>query len=261
MIEIGNTLREARTRQGLTIHDAEEATKIRTRYLQALEQEDYEVIPGSTFVMGFMRTYASYLGLDADALVEEYISRYDPGFLDAHRIPPTKLRSRRSSALGRRSNYVLVAIVALVIILLLAWIGWGNRRNSPATMEATTAVTTTQSGRSVTTGGSSSGQGVTTSLTSAESASGTAATGELTVVVKAQNDRCYLIVREDSAAGKTLYAQTLDENETVSFTAAKVLWMNIANPSALVMEINGRQQEVPEPYGTFRVTAAGLERL
>ena len=72
------------------------------------------------------------------------------------------------------------------------------------------------------------------------------------MVVKAQNDRA-LIVRETRLL-EDAYAQTLDENETVSFTAAKVLWMNIANPSALVMEINGRQQEVPEPYGTFPVT-------
>ena len=49
-----------------------DATKIRTRYLEALEQDDYEVIPGATFVKAYLRNYATFLRLDADALVEEY---------------------------------------------------------------------------------------------------------------------------------------------------------------------------------------------
>ena len=270
MIEIGNTLREARTRQGLSIHDAEEATKIRTRYLQALEEEDFEVIPGSTFVMGFMRTYASYLGLDADMLVEEYRNRYDPRYLDAHRLPTTRVRTRSARPPSSRSNYVVVAILALIIILVLAWIGWGNRTKSPATME-TPSTTTTRSVSTTTLSGAAvtdATTAVTTTATTGEGAGDASEgdnhaqdQGELTVVVEAQNDRCYLMVREDSGSGRTLYSQTLNENEEVTFTTDDVLWMNIANPSAVVLVINGSRHEVPEPYGIFKVTAAGLERL
>ena len=59
MSEIGNSLREARIRQGLSIKDVEAATKIRGKYLEALEQDDFEVLPGPTYVKGFLRTYAS----------------------------------------------------------------------------------------------------------------------------------------------------------------------------------------------------------
>lgn len=271
MIEIGKTLREARTRQGLSIHDAEDATKIRTRYLQALEQEDFEIIPGSTFVMGFLRTYATYLGLDADSLVDEYRNRFDPRFLDPHKLPTgTRTRSRPSRPASRSSNYVLVAIIALVLILLLAWIGWGNRRGSSATMEtpvSTTSTTASSSALPADASRSPSTQDATTAGTSEQAAAGTtttrvaSATGGLTVEVTAKNDRCYLIVRDGSATGKTLYSQTLNENETITFEAKAALWMNIANPSAIVMKINGTSHEVPEPYGIFKVTAAGLERL
>ena len=65
--EIGNTLREARIRKGLSIKDVEDATKIRSKYLEALEEDDFEVLPGPTFVKGFLRTYAVFLKLDADA--------------------------------------------------------------------------------------------------------------------------------------------------------------------------------------------------
>lgn len=126
-MEIGKTLREARTRQGLSIHDAEDATKIRTRYLQALEQDDFETIPGSAFVMGFLRTYADYLGLDADTLVEEYRRQYDPRFLADHRIPTTEPQTHPRRRASRGSDYLVVAIVALIILLILAWIGWGDR--------------------------------------------------------------------------------------------------------------------------------------
>ena len=71
-LRIGNSLKEARTRAGLDIRTVEEQTKIRTRYLRALESEEWGVLPGHAYVKGFLRTYANLLGLDADALVDEY---------------------------------------------------------------------------------------------------------------------------------------------------------------------------------------------
>lgn len=133
MIEIGKTLREARTRQGLSIHDAEEATKIRSRYLQALEQDDFETIPGSTFVVGFLRTYATYLGLDADALVAEYLRQYDPRYLEPHRLPGPQVAPGRKGRAGRAPSYVIVAIIAIILIVVLAWLGWGSRGSTPRT--------------------------------------------------------------------------------------------------------------------------------
>jgi hypothetical protein len=78
MPEIGETLREARTRRRIDISDAEAATKIRAKYLRALENEEWSLLPGSTFVKTFLRTYADYLGLDGKILVEEYKVRFEP---------------------------------------------------------------------------------------------------------------------------------------------------------------------------------------
>ncbi|MBA2567065.1 MAG: helix-turn-helix domain-containing protein, partial [Thermoleophilaceae bacterium] len=72
MPPIGETLREARLRQGVDIAEVEQATKIRAKYLRALEAEEFDRLPGSTFVRTFLRTYAEYLGLDPQMLVEEY---------------------------------------------------------------------------------------------------------------------------------------------------------------------------------------------
>ena len=77
MPEIGQTLREARMRQRIDMTEVESATKIRAKYLRALENEEWDLLPGPTFVKSFLRTYAEYLDLDARSLVEEYRQRYE----------------------------------------------------------------------------------------------------------------------------------------------------------------------------------------
>jgi len=72
MAEIGVTLREARMRQRIDITDMEVRTKIRAKYLRALENEEWDLLPGPTYVRSFLRTYAEALDLDAKMIVEEY---------------------------------------------------------------------------------------------------------------------------------------------------------------------------------------------
>src|ERR1700737_5623162 len=72
MPEIGQSLREARMRAHIDVSEIEAQTKIRAKYLRALENEEWGLLPGPTFVKSFLRTYAQALGLDGKALVEEY---------------------------------------------------------------------------------------------------------------------------------------------------------------------------------------------
>ena len=71
-MRIGEVLKSARTRQSLDIRTVEEQTKIRIKYLRALEAEEWDVLPNPAYATGFLRTYAQLLGLDAEALVDEY---------------------------------------------------------------------------------------------------------------------------------------------------------------------------------------------
>ena len=77
MPEIGQTLRETRMRNRVDITEVEAGTKIRAKYLRALENEEWDLLPGPTFVKTFLRTYADYLGLDSRLLVEEYKQRFE----------------------------------------------------------------------------------------------------------------------------------------------------------------------------------------
>ena len=124
MFEIGNSLREARLRQGLDYVDIEQQTKIRSKYLKALEDEQFEVLPAPTFVKGFLRNYADALGLDGQLYVDEYNSRFVTGEEDVPLRP--RDYQRRPPPPGQRvqARGVLIAvggIAAVVAIVLAAW--------------------------------------------------------------------------------------------------------------------------------------------
>ena len=122
---IGDSLREARMRQRLDIADAEARTKIRAKYLRALENEEFGLLPGSTFVKTFLRTYAEVLGLDPHRLVEDYKARYEREELEPASLAPTPAapgRERRfggGGGGGPGGGTVLAAIVVGVLGLLL----------------------------------------------------------------------------------------------------------------------------------------------
>src|SRR5919204_689290 len=96
MQPIGERLREARMRQGRDIMEVEAATKIRAKYLRALENDEFSMLPGSTYVKSFLRTYAEYLGLDAQLLVEEFRAQHEPrGEGDISFAPPARAQPGR----------------------------------------------------------------------------------------------------------------------------------------------------------------------
>jgi hypothetical protein len=123
VFEIGNSLREARERQGLGYSEIELATKIRAKYIRALEEEDFTSIPGDAYIRGFLRTYAEYLGLDGDVYVDEYASRFITSWRDE--LPPQPERRRirsRERPLERRA--VLLVLAGIVVVTALVFAAW-----------------------------------------------------------------------------------------------------------------------------------------
>jgi cytoskeleton protein RodZ len=150
MPSIGDTLREARMRQRLDIADVEERTKIRAKYLRALENEEFGMLPGPTFVKTFLRTYSELLGLDPQRLLEEYRVRYESGDEVEHiqSLGPPNLardRRRRGPRVGAGSVLLLVVVAvvgALVAIGLLSEDDGGGDDGDQAADTATQTTTT-----------------------------------------------------------------------------------------------------------------------
>jgi hypothetical protein len=131
MPEIGETLREARMRAKIDVSEVEAATKIRAKYLRALENEEWGLLPGSTFVRSFLRTYADYLGLDSKLLVEEYrLSHEGPSELDLAPIAPNlgPERVRLPAPRLSRGWIVGLSLAGLVVLLIvLGSVGGGGK--------------------------------------------------------------------------------------------------------------------------------------
>src|ERR1700757_241941 len=122
MFEIGNSLRDARLRQGLDFPQVELATKIRGKYLRAIEEEQFDVLPAGTYVKGFLRAYAEFLGLDGQLYVDEYDSRFViDAFEDAPLRPRSPRRQREVSFERRAIVLALVGISALAALVIAAW--------------------------------------------------------------------------------------------------------------------------------------------
>src|SRR4051812_14109981 len=129
MPAIGDSLREARMRQHLDIADVEGRTKIRAKYLRALENEEFGMLPGPTFVKTFLRTYAEALGLDPQVLVEEYRATYEPREEAEHlqQLGPTAVARdrRRGGGIGPPPPrpWVLIGLAAVTLVGVLLVIG------------------------------------------------------------------------------------------------------------------------------------------
>jgi cytoskeleton protein RodZ len=146
MPPIGETLREARMRQRLDIADVEERTKIRAKYLRALENEEWGLLPGPTFVKTFLRTYAEVVGIDPHLLVEEYRVNHEPREeTDYPSLAPMSPGERRRAARRqpspppRRGLAAAAVVVALLAFLLaLGLLGEGDEDGGDADRAQTT---------------------------------------------------------------------------------------------------------------------------
>jgi cytoskeletal protein RodZ len=157
MPEIGATLREARMRARIDISEIEAETKIRAKYLRALENEEWALLPGPAYVRSFLRTYAEALDLDAKLLLEEYKLRHErPSDHDLMPIGAPRGRGRGRGGRGgggpmraREPRRIPPGLVIGVIVLLLVAAlfalggGFGGGDDDPGTAQTTTGRTTT----------------------------------------------------------------------------------------------------------------------
>jgi cytoskeletal protein RodZ len=146
MAEIGATLRETRMRARVDVSEIEAETKIRAKYLRALENEEWDLLPGPTFVRSFLRTYAQALGLDDKALVDEYRRIYEQPNEIEHQpavmaSPSRRLRSAPATRGPSRGYAIALGVVGLLIVLLV--VGLVSKKkggSSPKQLSGTSAL-------------------------------------------------------------------------------------------------------------------------
>jgi cytoskeleton protein RodZ len=159
MPEIGASLREARMRQRIDISEVEVETKIRAKYLRALENEEWDLLPGPTYVKSFLRTYAEALGLDGRLLVEEYKLRHER--LSDVELQPISPRSaqtaRRRRAGGGVPRWLVVSALLAGLVTALYFLGSDDDEPPSVARPTEPPPQTTGSGAQATGGGSAAG--------------------------------------------------------------------------------------------------------
>jgi cytoskeleton protein RodZ len=237
VFEIGNSLREARMRRGVEFAQAELATKIRGKYLRALEEEHFDVLPAETYVKGFLRTYAEFLGLDGQLYVDEYSSRFVVGEDEGRPLRPRRSQARPQRRSHRlESGVVLVALAAIGLVAALVIVAWrsgeGNKR---ASFDSAAPV-----------------------VKPAAKPSKQAAPRIARLIVTARDGNSLLEVHAGSAAGELLFQGTLLRGKSQPFSA-KRLWVDVAAPANVVFRLNGRKHRIPGTKArVLIVTAVGI---
>ncbi|MUG88323.1 helix-turn-helix domain-containing protein [Paenibacillus timonensis] len=133
MSELGQQLREARLARGLSLDDIQEMTKIRKRYLEAIEMGDYKVLPGSFYVRAFIKTYAETVGLDADELLAEHRQNV-PSSAPEPTMEPVIQKRRSRQHNERNSKWLSTTLmwsfaVLILIVIYMYFSVWGNNKD------------------------------------------------------------------------------------------------------------------------------------
>ena len=259
MAEIGSSLREARMRAHIDISEVEASTKIRAKYLRAIENEEWDLLPGAVYVKSFLRTYADYLGLDSRLLIDEFKRRYErpadhevrpiSGISrDRDRSPRERSSRRRPSPSFSISPRLVIAAALVVIVAALYVLGSGNSGNSTGN----NGIVSPNSGhhkKSTTAGHGHGGKTKTkTNPTTPQTRTTPAVVPKATLALVPTGTAVWVCVE---GPGKTLLipGQEFIAGDKIKTISAKKLWVALGNHT-VTATINGK------PYP---LTGAGSE--
>jgi hypothetical protein len=234
VFDIGTTLRDARTRQGLDFPELEELTKIRPKYLRALEDERFDILPAPTYVRGFLRSYAEALGLEPQPFVDEYNSRFTvgEGEEDHYAIRTRRVPTRRIERNGRESRIAVLALLGIAIVTALVIAAW--RFGGPSAEKVPGLAVQGQGG------------------------SIAAKRARVHLVVRAVSGSSWMEVRSGTVGGRLLFGGTLEPGGFKEFRGSR-LRLALADPRNVSVRVNGNRVDLPT--GTaFVVTASRITR-
>ena len=245
MFAIGDSLREARTRRGLSPADVQKGIRIRERYLTALEEEHWELLPGDAYAKGFLRTYAEFLGLDGNLYIDEYNSRSAHHDEEPPLVPQSLVPSHRSRrGLLRTLMALLVLGAAVAGFAALGMGGPSAPRAHVKTPAATHAVKAVQ-------------------VVAATQTPKTTAAAPLTktkALISTARGRSWLSIRTGGPNGAVVYQGVLAQGRSLRFWLGRSLWVRMGRPNDLDVLVGGRLvQGLPAVPANVLLTRSGAK--
>lgn len=262
MTEIGQTLKEAREKKGLTLDDLQQTTKIQKRYLIAIESENFDALPGDFYVRAFVQQYARVVGLDGEELLarleeETGIKADSPAAHEAStRTEAVRLeQAEKTDFLGKLMNYLPTIIIVIVVVAILGTIyvvALGNHSKNAGSSSSSSQTVSVSSDVKKNKKGSSSAKVSSSAKTSSKSAAkktekkANASTKQTITNVSANGSSFVYDVNNAASKGKLEF--------NVSGSAA---WSSVSANGSQVWQgtlEDGGSHTVDLPEGTTTVT-------
>jgi cytoskeleton protein RodZ len=256
--EIGRLLEQKRKERGLTLEEVEQATKIRKRYLTALERENYAILPDAVYARGFLKTYANYLGLDGEALSRQLKSstktRRERGInynlspesdFEKPLITPSGLREAQKRKVSTSAIVPLIgAVLALAAVIgALYFVGRGvqvtKEGKTPSGQSPPRQEQQNVAGREKPPEAGSAKEGAvgSTADEKPEAAKQSAPPDTLRVLVSVRERPSWILIRTD---GRAAYEQVAQPGFSKTFEAEQRLYIKSGDAGAVSVEINGQ---------------------
>jgi hypothetical protein len=230
MFEIGESLREARQRRAIEIAQAEQATKIRAKYLRALEGEQFQLLPSATYVKGFLKNYADFLGLDGQLYVDEYNSRF---VVDEQSGRPR--RSRPATASRDRSIATSIVMISLALIATVTLVVVGAWRLTGSNPPAKHPPAKSHLTRHV-----------------------ISHTPKAYLRILALDGPSYVAVHRNGPGGQILFQGTIEKGGSEPFQGHS-FWLTVSTPANVSILVAGSRVSVPaNKPAVLTVTAHGV---
>jgi cytoskeleton protein RodZ len=221
MFDIGASLREARTRRGLSLDDVTAGLRIRERYVTALEEERWELMPGEAYAKGFLRMYAEFLGLDGSLYVDEYNERV-AAHLDQALVLESLAPSKGRNRLLTRTIVGVVVVGALVAALNA--FGSGSPTSTHVQPDLSNIANAAPPKRVA-------------APVAAPVVRHVAPSKPPVGLIRAVRSRSWLSVRIGGANGKEIFRGFLNQGHKLTYGLDQNVWLRIGRPQALAIRI------------------------
>jgi cytoskeleton protein RodZ len=263
--EIGEILKAKREEKGLSLADIEQATKIRTRYLEAIEEGDLSAIPGMVYARGFIKSYAEFLGLDGQALLDQY--RTDSPVeepVEKEESEPAKTVANTPRGLKKSNLWTQLAmgigVVGIMMIVYMALVHHSSSEPSPSQpQEATTQQNAAKQ--------ESASPSETAPKTDAEKTKPEEKQTPLEPVSKSSGNSFYKVKGKNItvqvtaprganwmqvvADGKIIASETLQKGSSRTFSAGSQLDLITGNSPAIDVTVNGQPVALEQVLGRY----------
>ncbi|MTI79431.1 MAG: helix-turn-helix domain-containing protein [Firmicutes bacterium] len=249
-MEIGERLKEARLNKGVSYQDVEEATKIRARYLEALETENFELLPGRVYVIAFIRNYARFLDLDDEELVNQYKEQHGDREVVKELTTDNDVSAEVRGDKPKILNYLLAILVIAVAVAAFAYYYQGqglntipNETGEPDIVQDEDKTPDEEPDETGDEDGANESPDPALKYEGVE------------LVLNVTNDRCWMRVDVD---GQRAFEGTLGAGESKKFTGNESVYIKLGNAGVVEVEYNGESlgtlDEVGQTYeNTFTI--------